>query len=941
MKVIHVNQVNENIEIQFRIMNGAQPFNVPEGVSCTIRGTKGDNFGYAADVAVTAGSNIVTVTLTEQLTAVAGAGNIFELVFVGASDDMKVSTENFLLDVERAALGEDTVISDSDLAYADQVLDQLQSVGAVNAQVQQNKANIAAEITRATAAEQTLQQNINAEAAARQAADNTLQSNINAEAYTRAAQDAILSARMDTFASLPDGSTAGNAELLDIRVGADGVTYPSAGDAVRANDSQLKSHLNNVSASTVKAALVVVSSDEWETGGINSSTGADGSSQYLIRTSQYHRITPNTSMTFTGVATQGGIARSIMAYFYDSGKTYISRASTLVIPTGAAYVRFTYGWLSSTGQTVADYGFANLVADWALDSTSVYDAEFDAIQAGQSELNAATKNVQSANLEAATWELGTINRTTGEDSNVNYQIRTDYVPANTGNVFTFTGITVDQNDKQRVASVYYYDSTKTFISCEYITSAKSTAPAGTAYTRFTYGYISTAGVVLSDTTIATDFSILCMPQMIADIADRVSVLETDSNALDGYKCVTIDGATWEIGTINRTTGENANANYQLRTSRVPAYADNIISFTGAVKDSGNISRTASVFYYDSAGDFLSCEYISSTASTVPSDAAYVRFTYGYISSAGVVLTDTSIAEDFAIKSTPEVIAEINAQIGGMGSGAIFTFIDDDGYAESVEHWLDVSKATGIKITECVVTGWVGEEAQAPNYPYITPLTWDEINTYNGLGFEFVSHSNQHVYFGGSNVGTVADLTADVEASQAALITHGCNPEFLVYPGGHHDDSDGGIVDTVVRTHFKGAVAIANTANTTPLYTYSIFRYSILDESSTTTVTDSAGNTRTVHPVHTLEWFQNIVDDAIANNKWVVFMSHLYNYGNYYYNDDMKSRLADVAKYITTNGGKIMRLSDAFELRKNRFESAPRSKQISYIVDYMGNVFDKS
>lgn len=248
MKVIHVNQVNENIEIQFRIMNGAQPFNVPEGVSCTIRGTKGDNFGYAAAVDVTAGSNIVTVTLTEQLTAVAGAGNVFELVFVGASDNMKVSTENFILEVERAALGEDTVISDSDLAYADQVLDQLQSVGAVNAQVQQNKANIAAEITRATAAEQTLQQNINAEAAARQAADNTLQSNINAEASSRATTDASLQSQIDQLVA-PSGEAPSAAEVQNARIGTDGTVYPTLGDAIRTQNSDLKNALDTSSGS--------------------------------------------------------------------------------------------------------------------------------------------------------------------------------------------------------------------------------------------------------------------------------------------------------------------------------------------------------------------------------------------------------------------------------------------------------------------------------------------------------------------------------------------------------------------------------------------------------------------------------------------------------------------------------------------------------------------
>ena len=62
--------------------------------------------------------------------------------------------------------------------------------------------------------------------------------------------------------------------------------------------------------------------------------------------------------------------------------------------------------------------------------------------------------------------------------------------------------------------------------------------------------------------------------------------------------------------------------------------------------------------------------------------------------------------------------------------------------------------------------------------------------------------------------------------------------------------------------------------------------------------------------------------------------------NYYYNDDLKNRLVEVAKYITSNGGRIMRLSDAFENRKNRFESAPRSKSVSYIVDRNGTVFDK-
>ena len=56
MPVVYINQYDAGYDKEFLIYNGDSPYNVPSGVSATIRGTKSDSYGVTEAAAVTEGS---------------------------------------------------------------------------------------------------------------------------------------------------------------------------------------------------------------------------------------------------------------------------------------------------------------------------------------------------------------------------------------------------------------------------------------------------------------------------------------------------------------------------------------------------------------------------------------------------------------------------------------------------------------------------------------------------------------------------------------------------------------------------------------------------------------------------------------------------------------------------------------------------------------------
>lgn len=265
-----------------------------------------------------------------------------------------------------------------------------------------------------------------------------LRSDLTTESSARSSAEAVLEARMDSFTNLGEGSTTGDAELVDGRIGADGVTYNNIGGAIRTQVSDLKVDVDYVA----QGYQPVYKNITWSDGYVGNSGAiiASTASQFaLVPMNSGEKIVVNTRNNSVAIIS------STTAQSVAVGDT----VSPIVKATSDTYQEFTY-------EATADINLVICVRkdEYAL---SVMKASEFSEKIAQNYVKEYTKHPFNT-------EGQRVRPTDGGWSYQNGFFVTDYIPCVPSEKIEYYGRSGWYNGEPLNALLAFYDADQAFIS---------------------------------------------------------------------------------------------------------------------------------------------------------------------------------------------------------------------------------------------------------------------------------------------------------------------------------------------------------------------------------------------------------------------------------------------------------------------------------------------
>ncbi|WP_204176879.1 MULTISPECIES: polysaccharide deacetylase family protein [unclassified Staphylococcus] len=240
---------------------------------------------------------------------------------------------------------------------------------------------------------------------------------------------------------------------------------------------------------------------------------------------------------------------------------------------------------------------------------------------------------------------------------------------------------------------------------------------------------------------------------------------------------------------------------------------------------------------------------------------------------------------------------------------MITFIDDDGRTEVLEKWEPILKEKGNKLTIPLITGWMDD-------PSVTNvITWEDVHRLKKeYGVEFVSHTHTH---GHGNQMTAQQIDDDLRDAKRVLQREGLSHDIIVQPYGENTDD----VRKISRDYAKINISTKEFVNTTPLDTFRVGRITLGEDLYTT-----------------FAQYKEKLDEAIANNGWIIFKSHS-QYPSF--NENQQQLIRQIIDYARANNIAEVSVDEGISYFGNLIDvgdyTARAGDKYYYVLDRDGEV----
>ena len=214
---------------------------------------------------------------------------------------------------------------------------------------------------------------------------------------------------------------------------------------------------------------------------------------------------------------------------------------------------------------------------------------------------------------------------------------------------------------------------------------------------------------------------------------------------------------------------------------------------------------------------------------------------------------------------------------------IITFINDDGWQHDYNKLVAISEKHNVPFVSALFNGSTMKE-------------WHELYLQNELGWEFASHPRNTAL---AELETEEDIEQAMIETNEYLTNRGLIYHNLVYPYGSNDER----VRRIAKKYYRCACTTdANGLNKDVVSSFTLYRYPI-----------GYGGT---DETNTLANLKAKVDEAVANNSWLIFMLHPQMA---VHTDAITQMIDDLITYIKSIGVDILTLNDGYNIFGNALE----------------------